>query len=265
MTESCSRIKVCKAGSALKNGYSSLFTLWEVEVPVFAMGLWDSHPEGRMGKIIDRSVRTQRKFLLQYFLNFRPIHCMIEETTVHSPETTDPSVLLTRYMDNNYIALFNIPPVTDDALRTFFCLFHSTVYDIPMKWEHDGSTVTWCEASLTTQGDLLLKGVAAHSNPHCPAVCPTWSRWPDRWSPGCPIVLRSFIPALVLKSNTLCSSAVTRDRNLQTVIQGCGYKGYPWKWWWLRLRVKLGDHNLRGTVPLHKARLWYNQGKTKGG
>ena len=206
-------------------------TLGEVQVLVFAMGLWDSHPEGRVGKIIDRSVCTQRKFLLQYFLNFRPIHCMIQETTVHNPETIDPSVLLTRYMDNNYIAVLNIPPGTVDALRTFFCLFHSTLYDIPMKWEPDGSAVTWCEGCLTTQGDLLLKGVPAHSNPHCPAVCPMWTRWPDRWSPGCRVVLQSFIPALVLKSITLCSSAVTRDRDLQTVIQAYGYKGYPWKWW----------------------------------
>ena len=52
-----------------------------------------------------------------------------------SPETTDPAVLLTRYMDNNYIALLNIPPATEDALRTFFCLFHSTVYDILLSVE----------------------------------------------------------------------------------------------------------------------------------
>ena len=137
-------------------------TLDDLDVPVFAMGLWDSHPEGRVGKIIDRSLRTQRKFLLQ-------------ETTVQSPETTDPAVLLTRYMDNNYIALLNIPPATEDTLHTFFCLFHSTVYDIPMKWEPDGSTVTWCEACLTTQGDLLLKGVPTQSNPHYPTVCPMWT------------------------------------------------------------------------------------------
>ena len=58
---------------------STLFTLslGDLDVPVFAMGLWVSHPEGRVSKIIDRWVRTQRKFLLQYFLKFRPIHCMI--------------------------------------------------------------------------------------------------------------------------------------------------------------------------------------------
>ena len=162
-----------------------LFTLSldDLDVPVFAMGLWDSRPEGREGKIIDRSVRTQRKFLLQYFLNFCPIHCMIQETTVQCPQTTDLAVLLTRYMDNTYIALLNIPPATEDALRTFFRLFHSTVYDIPMKWEPDGSTGTWCEACLTTQGDLLLKGVPTQSNPHYPTMCPMWTRWRDRWSP----------------------------------------------------------------------------------
>ena len=244
-----------------------LFTLSlnEFDVPVFAMGLWDSHPEGRIGRIMDRSVRTQRKFLLQYFLNFCPTRCMIHETAVQFSQTIDPAVLLTRYMDNNYIALLNIPPATDDALRTFFCLFHSTLYDIPMKWEPDGSTVTWCEACLSTQGDLLLNRVPAHTDLKCPTMCPMWTRWPDRWSPGCPIILQSFVPALVLKSITLCSSAVTRERNLQAVVQGCGYKRYPWKWWWLRLRVKLCDHNLQHTVPLHRARLWYRQGQFLGG
>ena len=56
-----------------------LFTLslGDLDVPVFAMDLWVSHPKGRVGKIIDQSVRTQRKFLLQYFLNFRRLHYMI--------------------------------------------------------------------------------------------------------------------------------------------------------------------------------------------
>ena len=57
-----------------------LFTLSfdSLHIPVYAMGLWDSHPEGRVGKIIDRSVRMQRRFLLQFFLNFRPTQCMCD-------------------------------------------------------------------------------------------------------------------------------------------------------------------------------------------
>ena len=119
-------------------------------------------------------------------------------------------------MDNNYIALLNSlrPPATDDALRSFFCLFHSTVYDVPMEWELDGSTVTWSEACLSTQGGLLVKGVPTQTNPQYPTMCPMWTRWPDRWSPRCPIVLQSFSPALVFRSITSCSSAVPRERNL---------------------------------------------------
>ena len=70
-----------------------------------------------MGKIIDRSVRTRRRVLLQYLLNFRPTQCMIHETEVHFPETTELAVLLTRYMDNNYIALLNMPLAAMHPLR----------------------------------------------------------------------------------------------------------------------------------------------------
>ena len=156
-------------------------------------------------------------------------------------------------------------PAAMQPLCMFFNLFHSTVYDIPMKWELDGDSVTWCESCLSTNSDLVLKGVPILIDAMCPVQCPIWTRWPDRWSPGCPMVLQSMLPALVLKSITLCSSAVTRERNLQTVIQGCGYKGYPWRWWWLRCRVKLSNHNLQHILPSYRAKLWYQQGQSLGG
>ena len=40
--------------------------------PVMCIELWDSHPEGRVGKIIDKSVVCQRHFSRGYFNIFRP-------------------------------------------------------------------------------------------------------------------------------------------------------------------------------------------------
>ena len=36
-------------------------------IPFQAMNLWDSHPSGRVGKIVDHSVHRQRQFVLNYF------------------------------------------------------------------------------------------------------------------------------------------------------------------------------------------------------
>ena len=46
--------------------------------------------------------------------------------------------------------------------------------------------------------------------------------------------------------------------------QGCGFKGYPWKWWWVQHGVKLIGLRLIFKVPLHKAKLWYSQGRALG-
>ena len=57
------------------------------------------------------------------------------------------------------MALLDVPLHVHDAVRLFLCRFQSTAYDIPMKWEPGGDTVSWCEASPTTFGMLVLKGV----------------------------------------------------------------------------------------------------------
>ena len=194
-----------------------LFTLQlpAIAIPVVAMGLWDSHPEGRVGKIIDRSVRSQRKFLLSYFHDFNPLRCMLRETEVQHAVSDLPTILLTRYMDNSYVALLNVPHQLHDAVRLFVSRFPSAVYDIPMKWEPEGTTVSWCEASLTTAGTLVLKGVPTTPDE---SALPLWHRWPDRWFPSCPVTLQSMIPSLVLKAVILCSDPIARKLNFHTII-----------------------------------------------
>ena len=44
-------------------------------------------------------------------------------------------------MDNNNTAMLNVPDALHDALRIFFFIFHSTIYQIPMKWEPSSFSV----------------------------------------------------------------------------------------------------------------------------
>ena len=54
-------------------------TIDSVHVPFIAMGLWDSHPEGRTGHIIARSPRSQHMFLRKYFLRIDILCCQLSE------------------------------------------------------------------------------------------------------------------------------------------------------------------------------------------
>ena len=257
-----------------KNGMSGWFQqdatcLFKLKVgdqtiPVVCIELWDSHPEGRVGKIIDKSVVRQRHFLRGYFSTFMPLHCMVAEVLESPAPSPDAVILLSRYMDNNYIGVINVSPCHLDAVRTFLASFYSVLYDLPMKWEPEGDTVSWCEASLSTDSSLTLKGV-----PHTPLgpedVCEMWHRWPDRWSPNCRVVLQSMLPSIIRKSIIFCSSPRERLLNLEAVVQGCGFKLYPWAWWWMPLRVRLKDLGLLTSVPMHLVKIWYQKGVSKGG
>ena len=73
---------------------------------------------------------------------------------------------------------------------------------------------------------------------------------------------QSMLPSIVLKAITLCSDPVARQL---TIVQGCGAKGYPWKWWWMPLRVRLKNLGPLSLVPLKCVKQWYTEGKTMGG
>ena len=155
-------------------------------IPFYAVGLWACHPEGRVGKIIDRAVHKERPFSHRIFPDFPTTQVYGGRNLVYS--TSDPAVFLATCMDNNCIAVHNAPPDMLPAVRSFLKLFYSRLYGIPMKWEPNGDKITWCEGLLSNHGSLVLKGL-----PHQPllpdSICSTWDRWLDRWSPNCPLVL----------------------------------------------------------------------------
>ena len=229
----------------------------------YAARLWDSHPKGRVGKSIDKSLDRQRPFLTNYFQTLQPIKCMVAEILQVHHTIQDPAIFLSHYMDNNYICLFNVLEDLRSAVRELGRCSLAQIYCIPIKLEPGGPCVTWCEGSRSTAGSLVMKGV-----PHKPLsptnICTMWTHWPDPWSPNCPLVLQSMLPSLVNKALVLCSAAFFRIQNLQAIIQGCHFKSYPWSGWWLTMRVRLRNVSLLSEVPLHRVRTWYNEGKQKG-
>ena len=41
---------------------------------------------------------------------------------------------------------------------------------------------------------------------------------------------------------------------MRTVVQGCGFKGYPWMWWWHSLCTMLKRRNLLLSARTHMVR-----------
>ena len=240
-----------------------LFTATFAGVPIdfVAMGLWDAHPEGRVGLIIDQSPRSQHMFLRKYFMQFDALQCQLAECTQLGPPSSGARILHTHYMDNAYLTLCNVPEHTHPQLRAFVEILHTTVYNIKMKWETTGVHCDWCDARLFSEPamNLMNKGVPWGAA-NAPATA-LWDRWPNSWSSGCPTVVRSIIPALLQKGLTLNGGHLAIERNIQTIVQGCGYKHYLWRWWWQTVRVRLKTRGFLHLVPLHTVKRWYEQGK----
>ena len=154
---------------------------------------------------------------------------------------------------------------THTHLLKFFEILRQTVYNIKMKWEATGVHTDWCDARLSSlpQPNLTVKGV-----PCTPCSTPAtslWDRWPDRSSPNYPTVLGSMIPALKGKSTTLAGDRDVMSCNVRTIVQGCGYTHYQWKWWWQHIRVRFKHRGLVHLTPLSKVKEWYAQGRTWAG
>ena len=107
-------------------------TFGDTPVDFTAMGLWDSHPEGHVGQIIQRSPSTQHAFWRNYFLQFGSVRCHMADVQVQGPAT---DVTQTRYMDNAYMALGKIPKHIHAQPTLFIEILHQAIHDIPMKWE----------------------------------------------------------------------------------------------------------------------------------
>ena len=188
------------------------------------MNLWDSHPLGGTGKIIDESLPKQQFFLRWYFGNLNITQCMLADMRGEPTVNAEQSVLLTRYMDNMYQAACNVSAHMHARLRHFLVILQHVVYDIKMKREPEGLSVDWGDACLhcSTQLDLTIKGVPIGDG--AAPVRHLWARLPDVCSQICLTVLQSMLPSPINKSCELAGSTCGINCNVRAVIQACGYR-----------------------------------------
>ena len=126
---------------------------------------------------------------------------------------------------------------------------------MPFKWEPESQFLNWGECSVmcTDTLSLTMKGVPPVEPFFNPEM---WDRWPDRWSPNCPLVLQSMIPALVHKALQLCNSTQCRGHNIRGLVLGFGYKHYKWEWWYMPLTCRLRALHLESLCNYHSLKAW---------
>ena len=138
-------------------------------------------------------------------------------------------MLFTRYMDNTYVGFCNVPESLLLAVRHFVEIFQHILYELPFKGEPESQFLNWGKCSVMCIDTLFLTmkrvpPVEPFFNPEM------WESWPERWSPNCPLVLQSMIPALVHRALQLCNSTRCRGHNIRGLVLGFGYKHYKWEW-----------------------------------
>ena len=74
-----------------------------------------------------------------------------------------------------------------------------------------------------------------------------------------------MIAALVHKTFLLHGSPGSLEANVQCIVQACGFKGFKWSWWFLHILVGFKAHKMLHVIPLHKVKLWYEQGRHLAG
>ena len=237
-----------------------------------AMMLWDSHPEGRLSHIIQSAPKTQQNFLRDCFLNISPFKCMIAETgAAVAVEDVSAAVLFTRYMADTYLGFCNVVESLLPAVRYFGEIFQHILYNVPFKSEQESQFLHWGQCSVICTNTLSpsMKGVPPLDLFFNPEM---WDRWPDRWSPNCPLVLQSMIPTLVHKALQLCNSTQCRRHNIRGLVLGFGYKKFKWQWWYMPVTCRLralhleslcNDHSLKACA-LGRASLAVSLGRGGG-
>ena len=200
---------------------------------------WDGMVGGRVEAILRDTPRRNEGLVMEFFHPFRPLRAILPEILwdeklhpqLQSPGM--PRVLLSRFKDNLYIVTMAVPSEFQAFVRQGISLLLTHIYGIALKWEPNGTPVTWGEGRLCCDpvGNVVLqrKGVATNLYDLPPNV--EWTRWVDAWSPHARLVWRSQLPSLLLKCLWYALSSFSIKGNLRSVPWGIGAKNYPTSSW----------------------------------
>ena len=201
---------------------------------------WDGGVGGRIRPVIEHTPRRDRAYARTFLQTLDPLQAVMGELLTPAPwaspgdQTGNPLVLMSRYRDNIYLSLCNIPPHVRTQVLHALQVMLRQIYGIPLKWEPHTDRVVWGEAqawSTGTEVHLTRKGIATALETPEPSTMNEWTRWVNRYSPNARTVWRSQLPSLVIKSIWYALSTTDLVANLKSLVWGLGFHRYPKNWW----------------------------------
>ena len=155
--------------------------------------LWDGAPDRRTGLITSQTPPRDRERVCNFFREVNILDAVVAEAKrgwagwchrpgEEAPYTSDtPSVIISRFRDNVYIAVISVNPDAVWRIREGVMVLLEILYGVPLKWEPHTEGVTWGEAYVNTgtRGLALGRKGAAISLDSSPEVAEVkeWERW----------------------------------------------------------------------------------------
>ena len=167
---------------------------------------WDVSPIGRLGVPLKNCPNKHRDRVREFYFDFSPVSALLGEmlSNERTPtvQTVDaPLCLISRFRDNSYLLLCNVPANSLPQVMQALCALLRVIYAIRLKWELHGEYVTRGDGKVSNQQGssvrLLWKACTLLlADP--PSDVELGSRV-DRVGPHAKQVWKSQFPSLLLK------------------------------------------------------------------
>ena len=113
--------------------------------------------------MIEHTPRRDRAYARNFLQTLDPLQAVMGELLTPAPwaspddQTGNPLVLTSRYRDNIYLSLCNIPPHVRTQVLHALQVMLRQIYGIPLKWEPQTDRVVWGEAQAWSAGIVTTK------------------------------------------------------------------------------------------------------------
>ena len=137
---------------------------------------WDGATEGRLGTILKYIDNLNKKLVGNFFARPNPLEPLAAECRTRTQGQEMPLALrpqkhrlalLSRYRDNVYISLANVPGHELELVKMILASILKNVFVLPLKWENHSDNVTLGEACIRSDVpplSLVRKGYAMSIN-----------------------------------------------------------------------------------------------------
>ena len=133
-----------------------------------------------------------------------------------------PCAIVGRFRDNVYLMFIDVPKEALEHLTNMVGLIVKCIYDVPMKWDPDCESPSWCECEVEARKGFHLyrKGMVRSLSD---VEDKEWDRWVPTVSANAKAVLRSLLPSLAQKCLWYAVTRSDMNANFRSLFSGIGW------------------------------------------